>query len=341
VTFPHKASSSGTHRRRRRSAASLRATSSLQWLDSSLKSFNARTATVRYIALAQVDSKTQLGMTLGPVSLIVRNLEDVLDFYVKGLGLKIGADSGDHVELLSSKESHEPLLILRSNAKAEMAPADAAGLYHYALLLPDRRSLAAAYLSVGKAGVLFDGHADHLVSEALYLTDPEGNGIEIYADRPRDQWKFDEDGQVQMGTQPLDVDSLVQEVSGTSEESLTAIPEATRVGHIHLKVTNLERSVAFYHQLLGLDLMSYWGNAAFLSVSGYHHHIGMNTWESLSGSARRTDWSGLEFFTMKMAETRAGELSARLADSPYVYSVESDRLFLSDPDGIELVIRTV
>jgi catechol 2,3-dioxygenase len=291
--------------------------------------------------LAQPDSKTPLDMTLGPISLIVRNLDEMLDFYVKELGLKIGAQSSDRLELRPSKESLEPLLILRSNANAGMSPMDAAGLYHYALLLPDRKSLAAAYLSLGKAGVIFDGHADHLVSEALYLTDPEGNGIEIYADRPRDRWKFDEDGQVQMATQPLDIDSLLQELSGAPQENITAIPEATRIGHIHLKVTNLERSVAFYHQFLGLDLMNYWGSAAFLSVGGYHHHIGINTWESLSGLARRTDWSGLEFFTMKIAGTQAGELSAKLVHSPYVYSMESDRLFLSDPDGIELVIRAV
>ena len=263
----------------------------------------------------------------------------MLGFYVKDLGLKIGVNSGDRVELLASKESPEPLLVLRSDVKASVAPMDAAGLYHYAILLPDRKSLAAAYLSLGKAGVVFDGHADHLVSEALYLTDPEGNGIEIYADRPRAQWKFDEDGQVQMATQPLDIDSLLQEVSGTPQENLIAIPTGTRVGHIHLKVTSLERSVAFYHQFLGLDLMSYWESAAFLSVGGYHHHVGMNTWESLGGPAKRTDWSGLEFFTMKMTESRAGELSAKLADSPYLYSTESDRLFLSDPDGIELMIR--
>jgi len=291
--------------------------------------------------LAQVDSKTQHDMSLGPVSLIVRNLEEMLDFYVKGLGLKIGTQTGGQIELLPSKESHEPLLIFRSNAKAEMAPTSAAGLYHYALLLPDRTSLAAAYLSLGKAGVLFDGHADHLVSEALYLTDPEGNGIEIYADRPRDQWKFDEDGQVQMATQPLDIDSLLEEVSGTPQEDLIPIPEATRVGHIHLRVTDLERSVAFYHQLLGLDLMSYWGSAAFLSMGGYHHHIGMNTWESLGGPSRKTDWTGLEFFTLKMAETRTSDLFAKLVESPYVRDTESDRLFLSDPDGIELVIRSV
>jgi len=289
--------------------------------------------------LAREESKTHLDMALGPVSLIVRNLDEMLEFYVKDLGLKIGVNSGDRVELLASKKSPEPLLVLRSNTKASVAPMDAAGLYHYALLLPDRKSLAAAYLSLGKAGVVFDGHADHLVSEALYLTDPEGNGIEIYADRPRDQWRFDEDGQVQMATQPLDIDSLLQEVTGTPQENLIAIPEGTRVGHIHLKVTSLERSVAFYHQFLGLDLISYLGSAAFLSVGGYHHHVGVNTWESLGGHARGTDWSGLEFFTMKMTESRASELSAKLADSPYLYSIESDRLFLSDPDGIELVIR--
>ena len=290
--------------------------------------------------MAREESKTHLDLGLGPVSLIVRNLDEMLDFYVKDLGLKIGVNSGDRVELLAGKESREPLLVLRSNANASSAPMNGAGLYHYALLLQDRRSLAATYLALGKAGVVFDGHADHLVSEALYLTDPEGNGIEIYADRAKDQWRFDEDGQVQMATQPLDIDSLLQEVSGAPQESLVAIPEGTRVGHIHLKVTSLERSVAFYHQFLGLDLMSYWGSAAFLSAGGYHHHIGMNTWESLGGPARKADWSGLEFFTMKMAGTRAGELSAKLADSPYVYSSDSDRLFLSDPDGIELVIRT-
>jgi catechol 2,3-dioxygenase len=178
-----------------------------------------------------------------------------------------------------------------------------------------------------------------VVSEALYLTDPEGNGIEIYADRPRERWRFDEEGKVEMGTLPLDIDSLLGELSGTPEDSLTAIPEGARVGHVHLKVTDLGRSIAFYQQLLGLDLMSYWGSAAFLSVGGYHHHIGMNTWETLGGPSRSPGWSGLEFFTMKMPERRVSELSARLIDSPVAYSRDSERLFVSDPDGIELLIK--
>jgi catechol 2,3-dioxygenase len=108
---------------------------------------------------------------------------------------------------------------------------------------------------------------------------------------------------------------------------------------MHLKVTDLGRSITFYQQVLGLDLMSYWGSAAFLSVGGYHHHIGMNTWESLGGPARRVGWSGLEFSTMKMPEMWMSELSARLIDSSVVYSGNSDRLLLSDPDGIDLLIK--
>jgi len=289
--------------------------------------------------LSQTDSKTSSEMSLGPISLVARDLDTMLDFYVRELGLKVKVRDDQPVELRPSEQSSEPLLILRHGAKVETAPTDAAGLYHYALLVPDRRSLAATYLSLGKAGVLFDGHADHLVSEALYLTDPEGNGIEIYADRPREHWRLDEDGKVEMGTLPLDIDSLLGELSGTPEDSLTAIPEGTRVGHMHLKVTDLGRSIAFYQQLLGLDLMSYWGSAVFLSVGGYHHHIGMNTWKSLGGPARSPGWSGLEFFTMKMPERRVSELSARLIDSPVAYNRDSERLFVSDPDGIELLIK--
>jgi catechol 2,3-dioxygenase len=280
-------------------------------------------------------------MSLGPISLVVRNLDAMLDFYVRQLRLKPKVHDDQPVELRPSERSSEPLLILRHDAKAETAPTDAAGLYHYALLVPDRRSLAATYLSLGKAGVLFDGHADHLVSEALYLTDPEGNGIEIYADRPREQWRFDEDGKVEMGTLPLDIDSLLAELSGTPEDSLTTIPEGTRVGHVHLRVTDLGRSIVFYQQLLRLDLMSYWGSAAFLSVGGYHHHIGMNTWQSLGGPTHSPSWSGLEFFTVKMSETRVSELSAKLTDSLVAYSRDSDSLFVSDPDGIELLIKPI
>jgi catechol 2,3-dioxygenase len=286
-----------------------------------------------------LDSKQDSGLHLGPVCLVVRDINVMLDFYVKDLGLKMTERDNQTVELRPSEHVSEPLLILWHDMRTEIPPRDAAGLYHYALLVPDRTMLGSTYLAIGKAGVIFDGHADHQVSEALYLTDPEGNGIEIYADRPREQWKFDEDGKVQMGTLPLDVDSLLRDASETPDDSLIAIPEGTKVGHMHLKVTDLGRSIAFYEQLIGLDLMSYWGSAAFLSVGGYHHHIGINTWQSLGGPSRQRQWSGLDFFTMRITEEQVSELYSRLIDGRFVYSEHSGGLIVPDPDGIELLIK--
>jgi len=279
-----------------------------------------------------------MDLSLGPVCLVVTDLVPMLDFYVKEMGFMMKRSDGHLVELYSNDSSSEPLLILRYETKAERAPIDATGLYHFAILLPDRKSLAAAYLSLGSAGVIFDGYADHLVSEALYLTDPEGNGIEIYADRPRDAWKFDENGKIQMATEPLDIDSLIMEVSGTSQSSLKAFETGARLGHIHLKVANLERSIAFYQQLLEMNVVSYWGSAAFLSVGGYHHHIGMNTWESFGGPARAKDWSGIEYFTIKVGRKASSNLAAKLSNGAVAYSQDSERLFVADPDGIELLI---
>lgn len=262
----------------------------------------------------------------------------MLSFYERDLGLTVLRRDEAIVEL-GAAESEEPILVLRNVPNAEKPPLDAAGLYHYALLVPDRRSLAAAYLSLGNAGVIFDGFADHLVSEALYLTDPEGNGIEIYADRERGRWKFDEDGHVDMATQPLDLDSLLKEVSRSPRDDVKAIATETRVGHVHLKVTDLQKSIAFYRTMLGLDLMRYYGSAAFLSAGGYHHHVGMNTWESLGGKPVEKNWAGLEHFTMTVPEENLKELSSMLVESPYVANPDTGRLFMSDPDGIELLVK--
>jgi catechol 2,3-dioxygenase len=280
-----------------------------------------------------------MDLTLGSVSLVVRDLEPMTNFYVKDAGLRMKRIDDHYVELHPSEESSEPLLILKHDPRAEKTPTDAAGLYHYAILLPSRKSLAAAYLSLGNAGVVFDGYADHLVSEALYLTDPEGNGIEIYADRPRSEWQFDEDRKVQMATQPLDIDSLLAEVSGIPKNGLNTFEDGAKVGHVHLKVTDITRSVTFYQQLLGMDVMSYWGSAAFLSVRGYHHHIGMNTWESLGGRSVKRGWAGLEYFTVNVTREDFNNLLAKLSNSSIPYSQDPERLFVADPDGIDLLIK--
>jgi len=269
----------------------------------------------------------------------VGDLDLMLSFYVKDLGLKMLRPHDGLVELRTAGSSSEPLLVLYHDAKAEVAPEDAAGLYHYAILLPDRRTLAAAYLALRNRGVTFEGFADHLVSEALYLTDPEGNGIEIYVDRPRSEWKFDEDGRLKMSTEPLDIDSLIKESPQVPPGSLEPLPDDAKIGHIHLKVADIDRSILFYRDILGFDLMSYWGSAAFLSAGRYHHHLGINTWESLGGPGKPKTAIGLEYFIIRASQENLHELALRLTGTPFLQAQEHSQLFLSDPDSIELVIK--
>jgi catechol 2,3-dioxygenase len=280
-------------------------------------------------------------MKFGPVCLRTNSLDSMLGFYKKELGLEVMQVQGNVTVLgcQAANGANEPILILNHDEKALSRPSDAAGLYHFALLVPDRKSLAAACVSLGNKGVVFDGYADHQVSEALYLTDPDGNGIEIYADRPRREWKFDGDGEVEMATLPLDLDSLIKELPhGSHEESIT-IAEGTRVDHIHIKVTDLERSIEFYTDILGLEVMRYLGSAAFLSTGRYHHHIGMNTWESLGGPPAQKTWVGLEYFVISIPETNLHELSSRLGigfdahDGP-------KQVFASDPDEISIIFKS-
>ena len=285
--------------------------------------------------MTEYEFKLSSGLKLGPVCLRTRNPAELLRFYEDDLGLKVIRRDGDYTAL-GTGSTIEPLLILHHDEKASSPPLNATGLYHYALLVPDRKNLANAYLSLGNKGVVFDGYADHLVSEALYLTDPEGNGIEIYSDRPRSEWKFDEDG-VDMTTAPLDIDSLMKESS--TEEDSHAIADGTTVGHVHLKVCDLQASITFYRDTLGLELMRYWGSAAFLSAGRYHHHVGMNTWESLGGPARGANWTGLEYFTISIPEPDLVELSSRLPENAQAQGDKPKRLFVSDPDDINLVFE--
>ena len=285
--------------------------------------------------------KMHSGMNIGTVYLRVSDLDAALLFYVNELGLKVIRRDGGLVELASTDRATEALIALRESSEAKVPPNDAAGLYHFAIILPDRKSLAAAYLKLGNAGVVFDGYADHLVSEALYLRDPEGNGIEIYADRPHNEWPLDEEGNLLMATNPLDVDSLVSEVTDAPVENLVPMPEGTRIGHIHLKVTGIKRSTQFYQTVLGLDLMSYWGSAAFLAAGAYHHHIGLNTWESLMGQPCRDSYTGLDHFKITVPDPKfAANLMARLHDSSAVEDVAAGELVFSDPDGIRFQVQT-
>lgn len=230
----------------------------------------------------------------GTVRLQVAELDRSLAYYRRVLGLDVLAREEGRARL-GTKEGREAdgtLVELREKPGAAPAPRGGRpGLYHFAILLPDRPALGrfAAHLShIGARA----GAADHGVSEALYLHDPDGLGIEVYADRPRDEWRH-EGRQLLMGTDPLDVNDLVR---AGGDAPWSAMPEGTRIGHVHLHVGDLARAEAFYHQALGLDktVWSYPG-ALFLSAGGYHHHLGLNTWARSAtpagpGDARLLEW---------------------------------------------------
>ncbi|MEM0116864.1 MAG: VOC family protein [Conexivisphaerales archaeon] len=271
-------------------------------------------------------SKTEKAPGVAEVELIVKDLEAEVSFYQE-LGLKL-RKKGLYEDLTFAEMGTENSAVLKlvQDKNAMPAPTRMAGLYHFAILLPDRKSLGEAYLRIGNKGIPFDGYADHGVSEALYLSDPEGNGIEIYADKPREKWAFDSKNQIQMTTKPLDIDSILTETKGNRKPN-DVFPEGTRIGHIHLKVTDLQRSLEFYTSRLGLELTQKIYSAAFLSYSHYHHHVGMNTWESLGGPARRTGFTGLEQFTL-------------VADSDAMKKIGFDDKIktFSDPDGIKIIL---
>lgn len=212
--------------------------------------------------------------TLGPVHLTVADLDRSLDYYRGAVGLHVLARNGSRASLGAGTRE---LLALSEQPGARPAVGHT-GLYHFALLLARRADLARWLAHAASDRVALVGLSDHFVSEALYLSDPDGHGIEIYWDRPREVWE----GQVaaRMTTLPLDVNSLLGELQQTPGQ-FDGLPADTTMGHVHLKVASIAETVVFYRDVLGLSLMAALGSqAAFLSAGGYHHHVGANTWES-------------------------------------------------------------
>ncbi len=284
-------------------------------------------------------------ITIGPPTLLVKDIQKQTTFYKDTMNLqenrRYSEDGLQTIELGFKerfKQYREPLLILKHDPDAEETHHNFAGLYHFAILVPDRKSLASAYVSLTRSSVSFDGFADHLVSESLYLHDPERNGIEIYRDKPRNTWQYDKNGHVIMDTLPLHLESIVSELDrGDIQDTF---PNGAKIGHMHLRVTNLQRSSRFY-QKLGFDLTSDWSRmgANFLAVGVYHHHIGMNVWHSLNGKPHAKDEKGLEVFRIQIPEDSIIETLAQELRE-YVKKINKNELFLSDPDGIQVLIKS-
>jgi catechol 2,3-dioxygenase len=270
------------------------------------------------------------------VKLQISDMERSLEFYWEVLGLRVLERTGNRA-VLGALGDDAPIveLVERKGARA-VARHGLLGLYHFAVLLPDRVSLARFLRHLGEIGVRA-GMSDHFVSEAIYLQDPDNLGIEVYADRPRSQWRV-ERGQLAMSTEPLDVNGLL---SVAGYEPWTGAPAGTRIGHVHLHVGDIDRASAFYHEALGLDRMvwSYPG-ALFLSAGGYHHHLGTNTWARDAASATEHDAHLIEWEVIVPTKSDVDVAAASLEDAGHPVTRESTDAVARDPWGTQVRIKS-
>ncbi len=269
------------------------------------------------------------GTRMGPVRLTVSDLDRVRSFYRNAIGLaELGAEDG--VARLGS--DGEALVELVGEPDASPRPRGTTGLFHLAILVPSRADLARALQRVAEAGWRLSGASDHLVSEALYLSDPEGNGIELYRDRPREEWPV-RDGILQMDTLPLDLDGVLSELR--REDAAAPMPPGTRIGHVHLNVGDLAAAESFYSGGLGFDVtVRGYPGALFVSAGGYHHHLGLNTWAGEGAPPPPEGSRGLRRFeiVLRGAEQLAIE-EGRLREAGFEPRREDDRVLVSDPSG--------
>jgi len=271
-------------------------------------------------------------LRVGATALAVRDLDRVADYYRTLLGLAEIDRTADCVRLGAGGV---PFLILEHWPDFRPDDPRAAGLYHNAFLMPTRRDLARWIRHVIRHRIPVSGASDHEVSEAIYLDDPEGNGVEVYADRPASSWRW-RDNMVTMVTEPLDIAAILQEIDETTPP-YDAAPEGLRLGHIHLHVGDVGRAEAFYGGIVGLDVVRRRGGATFMSSGSYHHHIGANTWRSPGAGQRDSDRAGLSWFAVETdgADTQAA-LAARLEAAGVVTASGAEGLEFADPWGTRI-----
>ena len=264
---------------------------------------------------------------IGAVTLRVHDLAALTAFYRDMIGLRVIAQAPAEAAL---GVDGEVLVRLLSGAGARSS---AAGLFHLAILLPSRTELARWLAHASGKGLLLEGASDHLVSEALYLSDPEGNGIEIYRDRTRADWPR-RNGAVAMATERLDLHALLAEATG----AWSGMPSDTRMGHIHLRVGDVVEAERFYRDGLGFEVMTHYPGATFLSTGGYHHHIAANVWQSRGAGPRREDEPGLARFELvaRDAEAFAAQRQRMLAAGGVD---EAGVPTIVDPWGNRLILR--
>lgn len=275
------------------------------------------------------------GARLGAIRLRVGDLDRQRSFYETAIGLQtLGVDEG---VTAMGVEDGAPLVELVSAPDAPPRPPRTTGLFHLALLTPSRPDLSRALRRVVESGWRLTGASDHLVSEALYLDDPEGNGIELYRDRPRDTWPV-EGGQVQMATLPLDLDNLLAE--SNAGEPTGAMQPATTLGHVHLQVGDLDAASSFWVDALGFDTIARLGpSALFVSAGGYHHHVGLNTWAGIGAPPPPAGARGIVHFELVLPHTADVDAAAERLERVADVQRENGSIRATDPFGNTVLVR--
>ncbi|HSM23497.1 MAG TPA: VOC family protein [Anaerolineaceae bacterium] len=280
------------------------------------------------MALAQ-----SIQLKIGKVHYNVSNLDRAAYFFEEGLGMKVLEKT--HGEITLGTVDDQALLVLH---KVNNPPPrkKTTGLFHLAIRLPSREDLARLVYHLVNNQVELEGIADHGVSEALYLTGPEEMGIELTSDRDSEDWPIDEEGQLEMLTEELDIDDLMMSIQGKNKK-WTGLPTGTTIGHIHLRVAELETTAAFYTSL-GFEITQAYGEQALFFASGeYHHHIGANTWQSAGASPLEADTAGLSYFEVVVPNQESiDKLANDLSESGLELNKVEDGILLVDPNGIQL-----
>lgn len=272
---------------------------------------------------------------VGHAHLVVTDLRLVSDFYQKIIGLSL-IEKTPSGEVLGAGGT--PLLRLTTGRNVSRAPRNAAGLFHTAFLVPDRTALAEWLAHAVKNNIRLDGASDHLVSEALYLSDPEGNGIEIYRDRTVQEWNYRDDGTVAMATERLDLQRLHAEAPA---KTWAGMAQDTAIGHIHLQVGDIAQADAFYRDVLGLKIMARYPGASFFATGGYHHHIAANIWNSRGARMREGNMSGLSDYRLRFNEPAALQAALNALEVQEIAAVRTaEGWSLTDPWGIGITLAT-
>jgi catechol 2,3-dioxygenase len=275
---------------------------------------------------------------IGNVTLKVKDLEKLIRFYTETIGLKVLTRSDSAAQLTA--DGITPLLTLEGNPKLEQRPVRSAGLYHLALLVPTRKDLANVLQHFIKTDTRLAGASNHKFSEAIYLQDPENNGIEVYRDVDRKDWVRDEKGKLPAVSEPLDVHGLLDEADN---KMWNGLPEKTVMGHVHLNVINIPEAEEFYVNVLGFEEQTRMANhALFISAGGYHHHIALNIWNGPNAIPSPIDAAGLLHYEIVVPNDKVLEtLKQSLQYQNIAFTAESNRIYVKDPAGNGIIIKIV